>query len=94
MDRTVIEKCKEILSKFALSGEIVEIEPCGTGHINDTFHLKIQRNDKQEMYTLQRMNGDVFKNCDQLMENIQRVTEFLRKKICEQGGNPDCALHI
>lgn len=35
------------------------------------------------------MNGDIFKNSDELMENIVRVTNFLKDKIVAQGGDPD-----
>lgn len=87
MHKVTDEKLMDIISQFDLPGEILEIRPCGNGHINDTFRLNIQRDGRQEIYTLQRMNGDVFKNCDQLMENIQKVTAFLKDKISVQGGN-------
>ena len=38
---------------------------------------------------LQKINTDVFRDPDGLMENIVRVTAFLRTKIAARGGNPD-----
>ena len=38
---------------------------------------------------LQRMNKNIFTKPIELMENILNVTSYLRKKIIENGGNPD-----
>lgn len=70
----------EILSAYDLSSEI---NPYGNGHINDTYLLKTNP------YILQRINTGIFKNADELMENIAGVTDFLREKIVANGGDPD-----
>ena len=77
-----------IIAQFALEGEVQEIRPYGPGHINDTFRLTCQAGEEEKVYVLQRVNGDVFKNCDQLMENVKRVTDYLKERIREQGGDP------
>lgn len=59
------------------------IQPYGNGHINDTFLVSSQR------YILQRINTSIFQNPEELMENIQNVTAFLRDKIVGDGGDPD-----
>ena len=71
----------EILRHFDIS-----LDPAayGNGHINDTYIVYSQPN-----YILQRINKNVFKNPPAVMENIKGVTEFLRKKIAAEGGNPD-----
>ncbi len=56
----------------------------GNGHINDTYII-----DSTPKYILQKINTNIFKNPDEVMENISRVTDFLRNKIKESGGNPD-----
>ena len=77
----------EILDAFTLpEGERTAV-PFGNGHINSTFMVRISGTDKQ--YILQRINCYVFIHPEDVMENIQRVTEFLRGKITEEGGNPD-----
>ncbi|MCI6996829.1 MAG: mucin desulfatase, partial [Eubacterium sp.] len=83
------ERLLEIAGKFMLDGEILDIVPYGSGHINDTFRLTVRNQDTEKDYILQRMNGDIFKNREELMENIVRVTSFLKEKIVAQGGNPD-----
>ncbi len=71
---------QEILEKYGLE---FHVQSFGNGHINDTY---VSEDGK---YILQRINTSIFKNPDELMENILNVTEFLKKKIAEQGGNPD-----
>lgn len=55
----------------------------GNGHINDTY--LVQSNE----FILQRINTNIFKNPYELMENIENVTQFIRKKLVQSGGNPD-----
>ena len=55
----------------------------GNGHINDTYCVAGPR------YILQRINTSIFTKPDELMENIEGVTAFIRKKIEAEGGNPD-----
>lgn len=69
-----------VLKQFAVEASI---EPYGNGHINDTFCVEAPR------YILQRINTSIFKNPDELMENIENVTAFLRKKIVANGGDPE-----
>lgn len=71
----------EIMKAFRLE---LNVSPYGDGHINDTFVA-----DSTPRYILQRINTSIFKNPDELMENIESVTEHLREKIIANGGNPD-----
>lgn len=70
----------EVLAQFVDS---TVMEAYGNGHINDTYSVG------KSGGILQRINTSVFKNPDELMENIENVTAFLRKKIAEAGGNPE-----
>lgn len=75
---------KKIIKNFKVEGEFVSCEPYGEGHINLTFLLITTKG----KYILQRINSDIFKNPEGLMENIKGVTEYLRKIIIENGGDP------
>ncbi len=66
----------EILGHFDI-GAVTE--SYGNGHINDTFLVTMPR------YILQRINTSIFRNPDELMENIENVTGFLREKLREAG---------
>ncbi|MBQ8816192.1 MAG: aminoglycoside phosphotransferase family protein [Lachnospiraceae bacterium] len=70
----------EIVNKFLVPTSIV---PYGNGHINDTYCVESPR------CILQRINTSIFKNPDELMENIENVTAFLGKKILAAGGDPE-----
>lgn len=64
----------ELMNKFAIKGTPVRCAPCGEGHINKTFLVET---DTEEKYILQRINNHVFKNVDELMKNISSISEFL-----------------
>lgn len=83
------ERLFEVAGAFMLDGEILDIAPYGSGHINDTFRMTVRNQGTEKDYILQKMNGDIFKNREELMENIVRVTSFLKEKIVAQGGDPD-----
>ncbi len=90
VENSACAKINEALEQFALQGKLVEQKPYGNGHINDTFLLAYEMQDgNQKRYILQRMNHTIFKQPEKLMENVVRVTEYLRKVIAEQGGDPD-----
>ena len=81
--------CKElqtVIDAFAFDGPIVKNESFGNGHINDTLLLTTA---KGTQYILQKMNTYVFTNPQGLMENVFGVTEYLKKRIVEQGGDPN-----
>ncbi len=65
---------RDILKQFDLKGEIKSISPLGNGHINDTCLVETCC----EKYTFQKINTNVFKNPDELMDNLFAVTEYLK----------------
>lgn len=80
---------KEIAAQFKFEGGYQSGHSFGFGHINDTYLITSENGHvRARRYVLQRINHEVFKNPDQVMENIDRVTEHLRKKIIAEGGNP------
>ncbi len=80
------EKIKDIFRHFRPKDEILSAAPHGSGHINRTFLVETARGRR---YVLQRINGDVFRNTAELMENIVNVTACLRGKIEQDGGDPE-----
>lgn len=77
---------KEITSQFAISGEIAEIAPLGTGLINDTFQVKTVSPETPD-YVLQRINHLIFQNVELLQNNIQRITNHIHHKLQARGEN-------
>ena len=72
----------EILKQFDIS---LNAYPYGNGHINDTYCVEGPR------YILQRINTSIFRNPEELMENIENVTSFIREKVEKEGLDPDRA---
>lgn len=87
------EDCRaveEVADAFGTEGRLLFWEPYGNGHINDTFLLTYKSSSgERKRYILQRLNHSIFKRPDELMKNIVSVTEYLRKMIIKQGGDPD-----
>lgn len=81
MESNQMYSLKEILSKFNIE---TSIEVYGNGHINDTYLCETS-----PRFILQRINTNVFKDPDAVMENINNVTLHVREKIKEAGGDPD-----
>ena len=80
---------EEIFSNFPISGKLISCEPYGSGHINRTYKATFTDGTKKTNYILQKINSTLFTNVDALMNNISLVTEYNRKKIIENGGDPN-----
>lgn len=80
---------REIAERFAIAGEPQSAAGHGNGHINDTYVLVYREGGEKKRYILQRINHEIFKKPWEVMENVVGVTEFLQKKIAEQGGDPE-----
>ena len=65
---------------FDIEGVIICTAAFGNGHINDTFRLFNEDKSKPE-YLLQRINHLIFKEVDQMMLNIKRVTEHVNNRL-------------
>ena len=75
----VMEKLNDIVSKFEITGKVTDVKPMGEGLINDTYKVFVEGCDKPK-YVLQRINNAIFQDVDMLMDNINKVTEHIRKK--------------
>lgn len=78
-----MEELKEIISHFAIEGQVKEIKPLGNGLINDTY--KIETEGEAPDYVLQRVNNAIFTDVDLLQHNIDCVTSHIRKKLTAAG---------
>jgi hypothetical protein len=77
----------KIIKNFQLKGEFLEVRPYGSGHINETYVSRFNSSGGVARYIHQRINHTIFKNVPELMENIERVTKHIRKKVEERGGD-------
>lgn len=72
--------------QFTFKGIVKEIRTLGEGLINDTFFVETEGDSPN--YILQRKNKSIFRYIPAMMENIRKVTDHLKKKINENGGDP------
>lgn len=82
-----MNKLENIISKFDIKGKTQEIKPLTGGLINSTYFVKTE-NDNPD-YILQRKNNIIFPNVPEMMKNIEKVTEHIRKKVMVNGGDPN-----
>ncbi len=80
-----IEACRF----FGIEGEAVAYDVITSGHINSTHRIAFKNGEEEKLYLVQAVNTNVFKNPDDLMDNIVGVTKYLKKKIKKFGGNPE-----
>ena len=78
-----------VASQFRIDGRFLDAAPHGTGHINDTYASRFQTPRGVARYVHQRINHNVFREPERLMENIHRVTVHLRRKIEAAGGDAE-----
>lgn len=84
-----MEEIREKIEQFQLPGKVDEVKPFGNGHINDTYLCRIVKEDAADIRIIfQRMNHEIFKKPEELMENVLHVTDFLQRKIIAAGGDP------
>ena len=75
----------DVISQFAIYGDLVSCKPLGNGHINSTFRSTFNQGGTQVRYTHQRINKEVFKQPDQVVAYIASVTDFLRESYRREG---------
>jgi len=80
------ENIKEIIKNFEFVGEFDSVEELTAGNINNTYKLNYRAADgTMNMYVLQRINTNVFKDPVGLMNNVKLVTEHIAAAMKEQG---------
>ncbi len=78
-------KLKDIVSGFNIYGDFHSAGRYGSGHINDTFLVQVSEGGTPVRYILQRINTNIFKNPEGLMENIARVCRHGISKLRASG---------
>jgi len=82
-----MEEIRDILPRFGFEGRFASARELTSGHINATYLLDFWDGGKLNQYTLQRINTYVFHHPDEVMSNITRVTEHLRRGILGLRGD-------
>ncbi len=76
---------KHVIKQFIFSGKYAAVEELTSGNINATYRLDYEQTDGSIMqYALQRINTTAFKNPNDLMANIQLVTDHITASMARQ----------
>ena len=75
---------KDILNQFAIQNEVADPEPLKIGFINESYVVRAKRSGEKS-YFLQRINHHIFQNVEGLQQNIQKVTDHIRRKLQAAG---------
>jgi hypothetical protein len=81
-----VSDLKDIFNKFVTDGTLLKIEAYGSGHIHDTFKVETIESVCDD-YILQKLNNQVFRNIENLQQNITLVTNHIRSKIQSDTSN-------
>ncbi len=81
MPKKTQKELRELISQFNVYGDFLVGIPFGSGHVNDTYMLTYDQGGVRLNYVLQRINSNVFSDPVQVMENVDRVTEHILRKI-------------
>ncbi|MDD5705357.1 MAG: aminoglycoside phosphotransferase family protein [Kiritimatiellae bacterium] len=76
-----------VAAEFDLRGDYLEGEPYGSGHINDTFRVRVTQAGTPVQYILQRLNTRIFRAPLDLMANVARVTAHAQARLRRQRQN-------
>ena len=68
------------IERFFGKDHLAELLVCQTGHINHTYFLRINGGERPGHHVLQKINSDVFKRPELVMENIEKVTSHIKNK--------------
>jgi hypothetical protein len=74
-----------VLQHFDLSGHIASVDTIDSGHINDTWLVRIDHASAKKRYVLQRLNAHVFPQPEAVMQNVDRVTSHINSQSEYQG---------
>lgn len=70
----------KIVAKFCTDSKATAIAPCGNGLVNHTFVVNTESDTR---YLLQAINKNVFPNGPELVNNIYKITSFLKTKTAD-----------
>ena len=79
-----MDRIKRIYEAFKSSGQFISATPYGSGHINDTYLVKV---DEEAEYILQRINGNIFTDIPKLVRNKELVCGHIRNRLIKHKIN-------
>lgn len=86
------QEVENIIKDFNIEGEIVDISYFSNGLINTSCKITVLNEGKIKHYVLQKINKNVFKKPEEVMENISNVTKYIYNKL--KSDNKDTSRKV
>ncbi len=81
---------REVLNNFDIKENVLSVKNFGAGHINETYLVSCDTTS----YILQSLNTQVFKDFAGVMDNIAKVTSFMKNRAEIEGKDVDRCLYL
>ena len=75
--------------RFQVAGRLVTVDAIGGGNVNETYQAIFRTVYSEERFFLQRISPNVFKEPEQVMENMLYVTSFVHQRLEEEAPFSD-----
>lgn len=85
MEKISEKKICQLMKKFNIPGQFIGHRTFVSGLINTTERVIMDDNGEIKQFVLQKINKNVFKNPEEVMDNISAVTKFIRNKLKSRG---------
>jgi len=87
------DDARAALSHFATSGTLAALEPHTSGLINHSWLASLASAGSLRCYLLQQINRHVFRRPADVLENMQRITSHLSRRLAREGA-PDATRRV
>ena len=74
-----------VLARFAVSGDLLSLEPHTSGLINHSWVAVLETPAGRRRHLLQQINRHVFHHPEEVMENMARVTRHVALHLAHEG---------
>lgn len=71
---------EEVLKNYNLKGELIDVKINSAGNIHNTYVVTLDDGKNQTKYLIQRINTVAFTHPKELMQNIEKVTKYLKNE--------------
>ncbi|MCJ8281764.1 MAG: aminoglycoside phosphotransferase family protein [Rivularia sp. ALOHA_DT_140] len=79
-ENTVLSQLTEIASQFETLGKVIKVEEFGHGNINGTYLVTLDSIEEKH-FILQRINRNVFRQPELVMQNMSNFTNHVRQRL-------------
>ena len=83
-----MENLVAVADQFKPEGKVIEIEEHGNGNVNDTFLVTLDAKGEKH-FILQRINTQVFRQPELVMQNMRTFSEHVAKRLQQVPLGPD-----